>query len=101
VLQECVKEALLQSFSYLSLLYKHYKKYRKYERLRKNKTCYYLKSLRGFPDGSGVENQPAAGLFPRLGRFPGGENGKPLQYFCLGNPMDRGDQKAPYSPWGH
>ena len=26
---------------------------------------------------------------PGLGRFPGEGNGNPLQYFCLGNPMDR------------
>jgi len=25
-----------------------------------------------------------------LGKFPGGGNGNPLQYSCLGNPMDRG-----------
>jgi len=25
-----------------------------------------------------------------LGRSPGEENGKPLQYSCLENPMDRG-----------
>ena len=31
-----------------------------------------------------------AGWIPRLGRFPGEENGNPLQYFCLENPMDRG-----------
>ena len=32
------------------------------------------------------------GSIPGLGRFPGeGEgNGKPLQYSCLENPMDRG-----------
>ena len=30
------------------------------------------------------------GLTPRLGRSPGDGNSKPLQYFCLGNPMDRG-----------
>ena len=29
------------------------------------------------------------GLIPGLGRFLGGGNGKPLQYSCLGNPMDR------------
>ena len=27
---------------------------------------------------------------PGLGRSPGGGNGKPLQYSCLENPMDRG-----------
>ena len=27
------------------------------------------------------------------------ENGNPLQYSCLGNPMDRGDWRA--SPLGH
>ena len=30
------------------------------------------------------------GLIPRLGRSPGEGNGNPLQYFCLGNPMDKG-----------
>ena len=30
------------------------------------------------------------GLFPGLGRFPGGGHGKPLQDSCLGNPTDRG-----------
>ena len=29
------------------------------------------------------------GLVPGLGRFPGEKNGYPLQYSCLGNPMDR------------
>ena len=29
-------------------------------------------------------------LIPGLGRFPGGENGNPLQYSCPENPMDRG-----------
>ena len=27
-------------------------------------------------------------LIPRSGRRPGGGNGCPLQYSCLGNPMD-------------
>ena len=31
-----------------------------------------------------------AGLIPGLGRSPGEGNGNPLQYSCLGNPMDRG-----------
>ena len=30
------------------------------------------------------------GSIPVLGRSPGGGNGKPIQYSCLGNPMDRG-----------
>ena len=30
------------------------------------------------------------GLIPGLGRSPGGGHGNPLQYSCLGNPMDRG-----------
>ena len=29
-----------------------------------------------------------------LGRFLGGGNGDPLQYSCLGNPMDRGAWQA-------
>ena len=30
------------------------------------------------------------GLIPGSGRSPGGEDGSPLQYSCLKNPMDRG-----------
>ena len=43
-----------------------------------------------------VKNPPAnagytedTGLIPESGRSPGGENGKPLQYYCLEEPMDR------------
>ena len=50
----------------------------------------------GFPGGSVVKNLPAmqgdsgdAGLIPGSGRSPGEGNGNPLQYSCLGNPMDR------------
>ena len=31
---------------------------------------------------------------PGSGRSPGGENGNPLQYSCLGNPMDKGTSQA-------
>ena len=44
-----------------------------------------------------VKNLPAdagnitdAGSIPGSGRSPGGGHGNPLQYSCLGNPMDRG-----------
>ena len=40
------------------------------------------------------------GLIPRSGRFPGEGNGNPLQYSCLGNPIDRRSLTG-YSPWGH
>ena len=64
----------------------------------------------GFPDGSAVKNSrynlrdrdfPGGsdgkasaykagdlGSIPRLGRSPGEGNGNPLQYSCLGNPME-------------
>ena len=29
-------------------------------------------------------------LIPGVGRYPGKGNGNPLQYSCLGNPMNRG-----------
>ena len=48
----------------------------------------------GFPGGLVVKNSPAnaedLGLIPGTGRPPGIGNGNPLQYSCLGNPMDRG-----------
>ena len=37
-----------------------------------------------------MEETGDSGLIPGLGRFPGGGNGNPLQYSCLGNFMDRG-----------
>ena len=55
----------------------------------------------GFPGGSvGKEStcntgdEGDAGSISGLGRFPGGGNGNPLQYSCLGNPMDRGTWQA-------
>ena len=35
-------------------------------------------------------NMGDLGSIPGSGRSPGGGNGKPLQYSCLGNPIDRG-----------
>ena len=53
------------------------------------------------PGGSVIKNLPAnagdtrdVGLTPRSGTPLGGENGKPLQYSCWDNPMDRGDWQA-------
>ena len=37
-----------------------------------------------------VEDVRDVGLIPGSGSSPGGGNGNPLQYSCLGNPMDRG-----------
>ena len=58
----------------------------------------WLSSVSGFPGGSVVKNLSAnagdAGSIPRLGRSPGEGNGNPLQYSCLGNPMDRGVWRA-------
>ena len=39
-------------------------------------------------------NAGVASLIPGFGRFPGERNGNPLQYSCLGNPKDRGAQRA-------
>ena len=48
----------------------------------------------GFPGGS-VDKESSCnardpGLIPGPGRSPGEGKGKPLQYSCLENPMDRG-----------
>ena len=58
----------------------------------------------GFP-GDSVAKNPSAnagdtGSIPGWRRSPGEGNSNPLQYSCLGNPMDRGSL-AGYSPWGH
>ena len=48
----------------------------------------------GFPGDSVLKNPSAnAGDLDSIsgsGRSPGGGNGNPLQYSCLGNPMDKG-----------
>ena len=50
----------------------------------------------GFPGGPAVKNPPAnagltrdVSLIPGSGGSLGGRNGKPLQYSCLENPIDR------------
>ena len=54
-----------------------------------------------FPGGTVVKNPPAstgdtrdAGSIPGSGRSPGVGNGNPLQYSCLGNPMDGGVRQS-------
>ena len=47
----------------------------------------------GFPGGASGEESACQAedttLIPELGRSPGGENGNPLQFSCLQNPMGR------------
>ena len=57
--------------------------------------------LSGRPGGSVVKNLPASagatrgvGLSHGSGKPLGEGNGNPLQYSCLGNPMDRGAWRA-------
>ena len=54
----------------------------------------FLERGRGFPGDSVVKDLPVkagdVGLIPGLGRFPGEGNSNLLQYYCLGNPMDKG-----------
>ena len=49
--------------------------------------------LRDFPGGSdgkaSVYNAGDLDSIPGSERCPGEGNGNPLQYYCLGNPMDR------------
>ena len=61
--------------------------------------------MMGFPGGSVVKkkkkkksvNAGDSGLIPGLGRSPEEGNDNPLQYFCLGNPIDRGAWQATVS----
>ena len=57
--------------------------------------------IKGFPGSSeGKDSACSAGdtadaaLIPGLERFPREGNASPLQYSCLGNPMDRGNWQA-------
>ena len=54
----------------------------------------YSLLVSGIPSGTVVKKLPVKagdmGSVPELGEPPGEGNCHPLQYFCLGNPMDRG-----------
>ena len=54
---------------------------------------YIYMSFPGFSNKESTANADV-GLIPRLGRSSGEGNGNPFQYFCLGNPMDRGAWQA-------
>ena len=61
--------------------------------------CNY--DLPGGSDGkASAYNAGDPDSIPGCGRSPGEGNGNPLQYFCLGNPMDGGAWQAPWGPWG-
>ena len=75
-------------------------KHRGYLKKPKQKSGYLVLAwqMLGFPCSSfGKESACSAGdlgLIPGLGRSSGEENGNPLQYSCLENPMDRGVWQA-------
>ena len=50
--------------------------------------------LGGSDDKASVYNAGDLGLIPGLGRFSEERNGNPIQYSCLGNPVDRGAWRA-------
>ena len=59
--------------------------------LKRNDTNELTYKTEGGSDGKeSVCNAGDPGLTPGSGRSPGEENGYPLQYSCLENPMDRG-----------
>ena len=66
------------------------KEFLKYQTVFQYKVIFIM----GFPGGSVVKNPHTKagdmGLIPESGRSPGEGNDNPLQYSCLGNPMDRG-----------
>ena len=58
--------------------------------------CFFLTVLR-FGGSEGKESACTAGgldSIPGLGRFPGEDNGYPLQYYCLEISIDRGAWRA-------
>ena len=46
-------------------------------------------AVKNLPANAGDARDPA--LIPGSGRSPGGGHGNPLWYYCLENPIDRGD----------
>ena len=71
---------------------------------RKLTLCILWKKCYSFPGGSVSKdtawNAGDLGSILGSGRFPGEGNCNPLQYSCLGDPMDWGAWLATNSPWG-
>ena len=68
---------------------------------RTRKFWFYSFKEKSIPCDAGVKNLPAntgdtgdMGSMPGSGRSPEGGNDNPLQYSCLGNPLDRGAWRA-------
>ena len=57
--------------------------------------------LEGSPGGSVGKTGLPMKEIPESGRFSGEGNDNPLQYSCLGNPMDRGTWQATVQRIGH
>ena len=78
------------SHLFIDKLYVHVLKRKRW----KSCVCISVSIRMGFPSWlSGKESAYKAGdagWVPGLGRSPGEGNGNPIQYSCLGNPMDRG-----------
>ena len=56
-----------------------------------NQNGQHQKNLQTINTGENVEKRELIqGFDPWVRNVPGREHGKPLQYSCLGNPMDRG-----------
>ena len=53
--------------------------------------------LGGSDDKESASNAGDLGRIPGLGRFPEAGHGKPLQYSCLENTVDRGTWKIPWT----
>ena len=62
-------------------------------------TPVFLGFLGGLECKESACNVGDLGLIPRMGRFPGGEHGNPLQYSCLENPHGQRSLEG-YRPWG-
>ena len=64
--------------------------------------CVYIHTRPSGSDGKeSACNAGGLGSIPGLGGSPGEGNGHPLQYSCLGNPIDRRAWWVTYSTWGH
>ena len=59
-----------------------------------------MERLRGKESALPMKETQETWFNPWSGRPPGEVNGSPLQYSCLGNPMDRGALKATQQSMG-
>ena len=91
------------NYIFHSLLYFQFNFYYVFYQLASHEKCFSRHEFMVFSVGLVIKKKKTHLPMEKkwVGKFPWRENGNPLQYSCLENPMDRGACWVIYSPCSH